>query len=142
MTTRPTDGGSASIELVILAPVLLVLVALAIAAGRLTAAHTGVEHAAAVAARQASLARTADAARVSATAVATNDLAQQGITCHPLKITLSTTGFITTVGQPAQVRARISCRVTLADLSVPGMPGAAVITGDGVSVLDTWRGRT
>lgn len=142
MTGRPGDGGSATIELAILAPVLLTLIAVAIAAGRLTAAHTGVNHAAAAAARQASLARTADAARAAATRVAIDDLTQQGITCHPLQVTVSTAGFATTVGQPAQVRAHISCGLSLADLSVPGLPGDRVVTGDAVSVLDTWRGRT
>lgn len=142
MTTRPGERGSATIELAILAPVLLALIALAIAAGRLSSAHTGVEHAAAVAARQASLARTADAARIAATRVATDELTQQGITCRPLHVAVSTAGFTTTVGQSAQVRARISCQIPLADLAIPGMPGARVVSGEAVSVLDTWRGRT
>lgn len=141
--TRPRhDRGSATIELAILAPVLLALVGLAIIAGRLTTAHAAVEHAATVAARQASLARIADAARTSATRLAEADLARQHITCEPLHLTLATSGFRTPVGEPAQVRATLTCQIRVGDLGVPGMPGTREVTADAVSVLDTFRGRT
>lgn len=134
--------GSATIELAILTPALLILIGLAIAAGRLTTAHTAINHAAAAAARQASLQRTIDAARTAATSSATADLAQQGITCTSLHLDLNLTGFRTPVGQPAQVRALLTCQIPLADLAVPGMPGGHEVAGAAVSVLDTWRGRT
>lgn len=136
------ERGSATVELAILAPVLLVLIGLAIVAGRLTTARAAVEHAATVAARQASLARTADAAHTTATRLAGADLAEQGITCQPLQLTVSTNGFRTNVGEPAQVRVTVSCQIRVGDLGVPGLPVTREVTADAASVLDTWRGRT
>ena len=133
--------GSATIEAVIVAPAFLLFVGLIIGAGRVALAHQSVEAAAAQAARTASVARTAGQARADATSTAQNTLANQGLHCATLTVTVDTTGFYTPMGTPARVTATVVCVVTLADLSVPGMPGTLRVEATAGSPLDTYRGR-
>lgn len=130
-----------SLELAVLAPAVLLLLGLVVLAGRVQVAAGVVEHAAAAAARDASLARTPDAARTAATSTATTTLTGQGITCQTQDITVDTTGFTVPLGSPAQVRVTLSCTVTFADVALPGIPGARTLTAQATSVLDTYRGR-
>lgn len=135
------DRGSATIEAVIVAPAFLLFVGLIIGAGRVAIAHQSVEAAAAQSARTASVARTAGQARADATSSAQNTLANQGLHCATLTVTVDTTGFATPVGTPARVTATVVCVVSLADLSVPGMPGTLRVEATAGSPLDTYRGR-
>ena len=117
-----------TLELVILSPALLVLLALAIVAGRIENAAGAVEQASAAAARAASLARTPAAADSAARAAANDSLAGQNLHCVRLDVSLDTAGFAVPVGQPAQVAATISCDVDLSALAVPGVPGAKTLS--------------
>jgi len=142
MTRRARqERGSATIEAVILAPAFLLFIGLIIGAGRVAMAHQSVEAAAAEAARSASVARTADQARAEATAGADHALTNQGVRCASLTVTVDTSGFSVPVGTPAKVTATISCVVSLAELSVPGMPGTVQVVASVGSPLDTFRGR-
>ena len=143
MTTRRAwrDRGSATIEAVIVAPAFLLFVGLIIGAGRVAIAHQSVEAAAAEAARTASVARTAGQARADATSSAEHTLVNQGLQCATLTVAVDTTGFATPVGTPARVTATVVCVVSLADLSVPGMPGTLRVEATVGSPLDTYRGR-
>ena len=134
--------GSATIELAILAPVLLALLGLVIVAGRITTAGSAVEQAASSAARTASLARDARAASAGAEQAARDALRQQGITCQPLTSAVTTDGFAAAVGTPASVTATVRCTLALADLAVPGMPGSRVVVAEMTSPIDTFRGRS
>ncbi|WP_327009755.1 pilus assembly protein [Dactylosporangium sp. NBC_01737] len=148
MTAQPTtvrradDRGSASIEAAILAPVLLVLVGLAIAGGRIQVAGGAIESAAHDAARAASIARTEGQARADAYSAASATLDQQGLHCSQLTVVVDTSGFAIPVGQPAAVAASITCVVDLSDIVVNGIPGSKTINATFVSVLDTFRTRT
>lgn len=130
-----------SLELAVLAPAVLLLLGLVVLAGRVQVAAGVVEHAAAAAARDASLARTPDAARAAATGTATVTLTGHGITCQTQDITVDTTGFDVPLGSPAQVRVTLRCTVTFADVALPGLPGSRTLTAQATSVLDTYRGR-
>ncbi|HEX2809123.1 MAG TPA: hypothetical protein VHN80_23410, partial [Kineosporiaceae bacterium] len=98
-------------ELVILAPGILVLLSLAIVAGRIEVATGAVEQASAAAARAASLARTPAAADQAARTVASTSLSGQNLHCSTLSVTVETAGFAVRVGQPAQVAANVACAV-------------------------------
>ena len=50
-------------------------------------------------------------------------------------------GFQVPVGQPASVSVRLSCTVPLADLIVPGWPGAWQLKAEATSALDRYRRR-
>jgi len=138
---RDRERGSASVEAVIGVPVFLLLLGLLIVGGRVAIAHQVVQSAASDAARAASIARSQAAARTDATTAAQQSLANQQLDCLTTTVTLDTTGFTTTVGTPAQVRATVACDLNLSNLGIPGLPGSLPITETMSSPLDTYRGR-
>jgi Flp pilus assembly protein TadG len=137
---RGHDAGNAALELVILAPVLLFLLGLVIAAGRTSVAQGSVAAAARDAARQASISLTPGAAQTAALSSAEAALDQDGLTCDPV-VHVNVTGFGVPVGEPATVQATVSCRVSLSSLLVPGMPGSRTLYATFTSPLDPYRGR-
>ena len=138
---RP-DPGSISVELAILLPAFLTLIVLAVVVGRQAIAQNAIELAAHDAARAASLSRTAAAAQTSATAAARDTLARQGLACAGLTIAVDTAEFSRPVGQPASVSATVVCRVSFADIALPGVPGTRTLSASFVSPLDQYRSRT
>ncbi len=72
------DRGAETLELVIMTPVVLLLIAVIIVGGMVTMAHQKVEHAAAEASRSASLARTISQASTSAKEAATSESRGEG----------------------------------------------------------------
>jgi Flp pilus assembly protein TadG len=135
------ERGSATLELAIIGPALIVLLAVVIAAGRIQVAGGAVEQAAAAGAREASIARTPAAAAAIAEAAATRVLTQQDLDCVALTVTTDTSGYAVPVGQVGQVGATVTCVVPLSDLGVPVLPGARTLTAQSTSVLDRYRGR-
>jgi Flp pilus assembly protein TadG len=135
------DSGNAALELVVLAPVLLALLGLVIAAGRTTVAQGSVDAAARDAARQASIALGPAAAADAGQASAQAALARDGLDCTSLLVSVDTGQFSNPVGQPATVTARVSCIVPLADLALPGLPGSATLRATFSSPLDLYRVR-
>jgi Flp pilus assembly protein TadG len=135
------ERGSTTLELVVWAPGLLLLIALLTVAGRVNSANAAVEQAATDAARTASLARTAASAEQLARQHAQQTLASQGLACTTTTVTVDTAGFGSAPGQLATVAATVSCPVRLSDLAVPGLPGTRTVTHTAVSSLDTFRER-
>jgi TadE-like protein len=134
------DRGSAALELVALAPVLLALVGLVIAAGRTSIAQGSVDAAARDAARQASIALTPQAALAAGRTSASAALRADGLDCRPL-VSVDTAGFDVPPGQPAAVSATVTCTVPLSDLALPGLPGHRTLTATFTSPLDVYRSR-
>jgi len=136
-----TDDGNAALELVVLAPVLLALLALVIAAGRTSVAQGSVDAAARDAARQASIALTPTAAQGAGLSSARVALHADGLDCNPV-VVIDTSQFVTVpAGRPASVSATVSCTVPLSDLALPGLPGSKTLTARFVSPLDIYRSR-
>jgi Flp pilus assembly protein TadG len=135
------DGGSATLELAILTPGVLILLGLAIVAGRITVAGEAVEQASAAAAREASLARNPIDARAAAIRVAATSLSDRNLRCAGVQITVDTTEFASRVGSTAQIEATVRCTLPLAALAVPGVPGSRTLTASTTSVLDRYRSR-
>lgn len=133
--------GSTTLELVVWAPGLLLLIGLLVVAGRVNSANAAVEQAATEAARTASLARTAVSAEQLARQHAQQTLTAQGLACTTTTVTVDTGDFRTAPGQPATVAATVSCPVRLSDLALPGLPGTRTVTHTAVSSLDTFRER-
>jgi Flp pilus assembly protein TadG len=134
------DTGNAALELVILAPVILFLLGLVIAAGRTSVAQGSVAAAARDAARQASISLTPAAAETAALSSAQAALGQDGLNCNPV-VRVNVSGFGVPVGEPASVQATVICRVSLSNLLVPGMPGSRTLRATFTSPLDPFRGR-
>jgi Flp pilus assembly protein TadG len=141
-TRHRSDRGSAAIEAAVLAPPLLMLIALAIIGGRTQIAGGAIEHAAHDAARAASISRTKAEARSNATAAASATLNQQRLHCASLTVAVDVNGFDIPVGQPATVAVTITCVVDFSDLVADGLPGSKTLTATFVSALDTFRART
>jgi Flp pilus assembly protein TadG len=137
---RERDEGNAPLELVILAPVVFLLLAFVVAAGRTSIAQGSVAAAARDAARQASISLTPGTAQTAALSSAMTALGQDGLDCRPV-VTVDTAGFGIPVGQPATVSATVTCTVSLSDLLVPGLPGSRTLTATFTSPLDPFRAR-
>lgn len=138
---RCGEAGSASLEVAVLAPALLVLVGLVVVTGRLAAASGVIEQAAASGAREASLSRTASQARTAAEASVRRNLLEQGVRCAAMTVSVTAPGFSVAPGRPGEVRVSVTCTVPLSDQGLPGLPGSRVLRADAVSPLDTYRGR-
>ncbi|HYI55558.1 MAG TPA: TadE family protein [Microlunatus sp.] len=141
--SSPRDQrGAASVELVILVPVLALMLGLLIAGGRLWFARATVVEASQSAARAASLARSTGEAQDAGRRAAHRVLATDGLSCAADAVSVDTSAFDVPVGTPATVTAAITCRVPFADLSLPGMPGSIAVRGTGGAALDTYRARS
>jgi uncharacterized protein (UPF0333 family) len=143
LARRRGERGNAALELVILAPVIILLIGMVVAAGRTSIAQGSVDAAARDAARQASIARSPADALAAAQGSASSVLAGESLNCTPtIQMPGLDQAFATPVGQPASVTAIVSCTVSLSDLLVPGLPGSKLLTGRFTSPLDPFRGRS
>jgi Flp pilus assembly protein TadG len=137
-TCRDRDRGSATLELVALAPALLALVLFMIAAGRIGSAKSQVEEAARDGARAASLARSLDAATTAARAAVLSNLRASGSCAAP---SLGVSGdFTRPAGAPSEVQVTVSCSARLADIALPGLPGTKRLTASYAAPIDSFRG--
>ncbi|MGA5121338.1 TadE/TadG family type IV pilus assembly protein [Streptomyces pseudogriseolus] len=135
------DEGSVAIEAAIIVPPLIMFVCLALAAGRIVTSGAKIDAAAEDAAREASIHRTAASAQAAAQAAAAESLNDQGIKCASTSVSINTGGLSVPVGQVGTVTVTISCTVTLADLLLPGAPGARTLTSTATSIVDQYRQR-
>jgi Flp pilus assembly protein TadG len=132
------DRGSAAAELVLITPVLILMLLLAVAAGRLVQARLEVDSAARQAARAASLARDPATAAADAVSTAQAALAGQDITCRPLNVSPDTSNFV----PGGQVSVQVSCTVHLSDLSLLHLPGTRTLTSTFASPIDIYRSQS
>ncbi len=141
-THLPSDQrGSATVELTLLIPVLLLMLGLLVAGGRVWFARTAIVEAAQSSARAASLSRSAEQARADGQDAGRQSLATAQLVCATSTVSLNTAAFAVAVGNPATITATVGCRVSLADLLLPVVPGSIQLTGQGSAALDTYRSR-
>ncbi|MFG3390594.1 TadE/TadG family type IV pilus assembly protein [Streptomyces rochei] len=138
---RGGDEGSVAIEAAIVVPPLIMFLCLALAGGRLVTTGAKIDAAAEDAAREASIHRTAASAQTAAQAAATESLDDQGIACASSSVAIDTSGLSVPVGQVGTVTVTVHCTVNLADLLLPGVPGAKSLTSTATSVVDQYRMR-
>lgn len=136
---RGSERGAAAVELALLAPVVLLVVAVMVGGVRVWFVRGAVTDAAYAAARAATLEHAPAAAQARGDAAARAGLAD--VPCADPAIAIDTSGFAVAVGQPAAVTASISCAVRLGDLVGLGAPGAITVAATSTSVLDTYRRR-
>ena len=114
------DRGSESVELAILLPVGILLVAMLVIGARLALAGDRISGVAGIAARDASLARSAAAAQQIAANSALTALTGANLHCVDVQVSVDTSGFTTPPGIPASVTVTVSCTVDLSDIGVAG----------------------
>jgi hypothetical protein len=127
------------VELAILLPVGVLLIALLVIGGRIALAGDRISGTAAIAARDASLARSATAAEQIATSSAHAALASDDLHCTDIRVDVDTSGFAAAPGTPAAVTVAVSCTVALADIGVTGLPGSRTLHDTATSPLDPAR---
>ena len=139
---RGARGMSISVELAILLPALVLIIALLVGAGRLALARITVQQWADSAARTATLARDAHSAQSRAHAVVASDSEGSGLTCTGgWQLTVDTSAFALPPGHEGAVHATVRCPVAMGDLLLPGVLGTLVVEADASSTLDRYRGR-
>lgn len=136
MRCRCTDRGSATVELVLLTPLLIVMLLFVVALGRVASTRQEVDAAARDAARAAANARSSTGAQTAGENAAHAALSQHSVTCRDLQVQIGTDGF----HPGGVVTARIECTVALGDLVGLGVPGSRTITASFVAPVDQYRG--
>ena len=138
---RRDERGSVAIEAAIGVPAFGLFIAMIILGGRVEIAKQSVEAAAYEAARAASIERTQSEAISSGKAAATSSLNDQGLQCATTNVTVNAAAFNAPLGTTAQVTATVTCKVDVADLAIPGLPGTRTITATASSPVDAYRER-
>lgn len=134
-------GSTSAVEMVYAAPIIVLVILALIAMGRGAHADNATQSAAMAAARAASLARTSFDATIQAQAAAQLSLQQAGVNCASTNVNVNTDGFNTPLGVTGTVSAHVTCTVSLADLTFPGIPGSYTLSSDAVSPVDAYRQR-
>ena len=129
------DRGSATVQVTLLAPLLVLVLLFVVLCQRLGVAQLDLDTAAHTAARAASLARTLPAAHTGARSAALGSLAAHRLTCHHPTIHADLDGL-----EPGgTVTVTIGCTVGLSDLTLLAIPGHRRLQSTAVSPIDTWR---
>lgn len=134
------ERGSLTLESAILAGGAILLIGLLVAGVRIAWANNAVQSAAASAARDGSLARSADLAQIRAHEAASVSMSQSGATCSGQNVSLDTSRFLAPLGQTGTVTANVSCSVPLSNL-LPGLPGSISVNRSASSPVDPYRQR-
>lgn len=133
------DRGSESVELAILLPVALLVLSMLVIGARIAVAGDRISGVAGIAARDASLARSAAVAEQLATASASEALASRDLHCADVQVTVDTAGFSSAPGVLASVSVAVTCTVDLSDIGVAGLPGSRTLRDSAISPLDSAR---
>ena len=129
------QDGTLAVEAAIVAPVLLVLMLLAVYAGRAAQTDADVRSAAARAARAASQTGEVAAAEAAATEIAAANLATAGIICATTDIRV-----VADIRAGGTVTVTVGCEVSNTDLALLAVPGSRWSTATATQVVDTYRG--
>ena len=131
------DTGTATIEMVLLAPIVIAFVLLVVVLGRIAETGAEVTGAARDAARAASLARTPGSAASAAQAAAASALAGESVDCSTgVSVTVSTTRWF----PGGSVRVTVACTVRLSDVGFSMLPGSKRMTASATAPLERFRG--
>ena len=134
-----SERGTAAVELALLAPVLLVLVAVVTAAGRVVETKSAVLSVAREAARAAAEAPNAAAAHDAA--IATAQQVAEGLGLDPARLSIVEDPHGFARGAPYEVS--VSYQVSMADLPGLGLlPGSVTLGAEHAELIDTYRSRS
>jgi Flp pilus assembly protein TadG len=128
-----TERGSATVELVLLTPVLMMLALFVVIAGRAGESQIQVHHAADQAARAASMVSPA-AMQQAAESAAFGDLANNGVACIKAEVTVSFDDSQTS----HSVTVSVECVINSDGLDLLGLSERCV-KANSTEVIDRWR---
>jgi Flp pilus assembly protein TadG len=124
-----------ALELAILIPVVIAMLLVVAALGRVTHGRQLVDDAAAAGSRAAALSTSPGQAEQRARASITEALAQAGVSCQNPRIDVDTTAF-TPGGQVAVV---LTCTSDLSQMGLIGLPGQMSLTATARTPIETYR---
>jgi Flp pilus assembly protein TadG len=133
--SRRVQGGSLTVELVVLAPVIVMFALLALALGRFELAREQVVGAARAAAEAASVVPSAADAQSAALTSATPAVANQVHSCTHLNVMAETENFF----PGGYVQVVVACQIDFSDLLVPGLPGHVEVQAVMKAPIDSFR---
>ena len=132
---RRGERGTAAIELVLVAPVLIVVMLFVVGLGRMAHARQQIDAVAADSARAASLERNTSTSAHAAKVAAEASLGDAGVSCTNLDVNVDLDSY-----QPGgQVRVTVSCVAKLGDVALAGFPGTRKFTAEAVVPIETHR---
>ena len=131
-----SDAGSIALELTLVAPLLLLMVALVVGYGRVAQVNGVMEAGTRDAARAASQARSVASAETSARDAVLSSIGGPDSECGR-SLQVDVVGLFA-AGVPVKVRAR--CSYPLGDLGLPGLPGSVTVSSSFTSPVDPDRG--
>ena len=134
MTGWRDEQGTAPTELALLTPVLMLFVLFVVFVGRLATAQLDVTAAARDAARAASLRAQPADATADARITATRALADRGVTCHALTVTVD----ISDLQPGGTIHVTVACDTDLADLAILRVPGSHRVSATATEVIDRY----
>lgn len=129
------ETGDAAVELVLIAPVLLVVLLFVVGLGRMAHARQQVDAAAADAARAASLERNLAFSEGAARRTARADLGQVGVSCAQLQVVADLSDY----GPGGKVQVIVTCTALLHDVAIAGLPGSRTFRSTATVPIETWR---
>jgi Flp pilus assembly protein TadG len=133
---RRAERGSVSVELVLLTPLLIGMLCLTVAFGRMEGARADIEAAARAGARAASTQRTAWAARVTGERAAVAELDGGGYRCGRSAVLVDTSRF----AADSTVTVSVTCTLHLSDVTGMGVPSTHTLRAVFREPLDRYRG--
>ncbi len=134
--TRPREErGTAALEMVVLAPVLIVVLLFVVGLGRMAHADQQVQSVAADAARAASLERNTSASAAAARKAAEASIGEAGVSCTDLDVSVNLGSY-----EPGgQVSVTVKCTADLGAVAMAGFPGSRVFTASSTVPIEKWR---
>lgn len=130
------EQGSASVELVLLTPLLIMVLLFVVGLARIAMAKQQVEAVAADAARAASLERNTSQSANAARSVVDGELGERGMSCQALDVDVDVSDY-----RPGgAVRVTVACTANLSDVALSGLPGSKQYRATAVVPIETYRG--
>jgi Flp pilus assembly protein TadG len=128
------EEGTALAELVIIAPVLLLVALLMIFFGRIESAQGDVEAAARAGAEAAVVQSSPALAQSSASAAVTATLSSEHMACPSPEVSTNVTNFYS----GGSVSVVVTCVARLSDVAAPGIPGSKTLSATSTAPMDPY----
>lgn len=129
------ETGSMTVEVAVLTPVIIVMLLVVVALGRVTHARQLVAEAAAAAARAGTLAAGPAGAAAAGQAAAAADLNRSELSCASSSVVVDA-GALRPGGE---VSATVACTADLSTLVMAGVPGSMTVSGSATSPVESYR---
>jgi Flp pilus assembly protein TadG len=132
---RTSSAGSATVELVVLAPVVVLFALVMVALGRAESVRAAVAGAARAGAEAAATSAGPVESVAAAQRAVVASLSWTAADCHHQQVAVDATDFV----PGGAVAVSVTCTVPLADLGVPGLPGTVVFQHQVSAPIDPYR---